>query len=743
MGNIIHYVVRASITVMLLCALIQLQQSAITQGAKSEEHEFQLRKLSSNLDSWHRIIFGDGDYVGYQHILVQPEQSEKGEIIKFTKDEEVNLLRMNNWNIRKKIKAELSADWNLISFDADYYINQAHYKVDYKSEVGLVLITNSEGKKEIPLPGAYDGVFDINLAVLMLAQKNAKLSASPLNNVLLLTPQFVSRNVELSLVEVAITYGGIEKITNKDKTSLTLLAEVESNDPALNIRSMNVDEYGRIVQLYTYHKEYKIILESQFEWLPIKTKLESHYKILANDKQGGYMHIVINPIEGGFDYLLEIVTRHSVYDFIQDLICTVRATVKDYDVMKYQFYCRFGFQEIRVDYNGEDQLYEFFYNGLKKAERSIDYINDPYFDNTLAALIKYQEGVLYKTSSTNVNAFPLSLLLANAVLNTAALYDPPQISLVNYGWKKRSYINTYVDTLELQYSFEQGRYQLFLDKYGRPLEMLAVFGQNMTVRTVIVEDKGDAVDAVYTAIPVYIPVLLKDPVTSQEVPYSPVKMYHDELEAQVKRLSDMLDDLKQEEDEELRIRKYNEFQKLARDKLTYIGEIAKDDISYVGYAKRIQELIDESLKVIPFEQSILLNCESLYNLFLDAITSEDEISANTYYMNLQNMLTNTKLVKDRDILARLTEIGNDAETRKRTFLAYLKLRAISLNISGIIVQAGDRTASSKGVCVINGEAISEGEEVSIGGLQVSIKKVSRFFVEIDYQGATRKFEVLK
>lgn len=736
----ILYLVRVFYLFVIFISVLSLQQNAISQTA-DDQHEFRLRPLSSNLDSWYRVTDMKGAYLGYQHVFLQPVSTPQGNSYVFSKEEEVNLTAFDSWNIRKKIRATLDHTWNLVSYDGEYHYNDYHYTVTYKREVAMLMIANKESKKEIPADAADRGVFDINLAMIMLAQNHALLTSQSINKILLVVPHVVSRKLELRLVDAPFSQAGIEKIQINDDFVLTQSIEGEKEKSDVNIKAVNVDEYGRIVRVSTY-SGIKIQLETEFEWLTIRSPLETYYKFVVADRQVGTIRTLVEPVGDGFNYYFDMVTSHIIYELIEKATYSIKATVSGHQVTYYEFTFRFGFHEIRLEYAAADNNLVAYYNGVKVVDY---YVSDPkktHFDPFLGALIEFQKGDLYKTSAMSYYTLPFAMDLANAMLNAKTFMGIPSITVTNYGWKRRIYLNQTIKVLELRSSSPRGALAFFLDKFGRLVELSASAG-GIDVRMILAKDESDAKNYEPSTIPVFVPTQVRDPGSSQTSAQEPVKFYHAESEQKLKSLETQLELLKAAQDGDRKVALYNEFQTSARAQLTGLNELAAKDVSYVQYTRRIEELLDECSKILPREQALLLNCRSVFTQFMNAIDAADEKVANEYYQALKELLAGRLEVEAGEIRDELDELSVKADQMLALFKAVLELNKLTVQVSGVVVPMKDAKVVRKAVCIINGEVLREGESAGIGGITVKIAEITRYYVMLEYNGATKKFEVMK
>lgn len=383
------------------------------------------------------------------------------------------------FNLSSETSARFNDKWDLTSFVFEYRFAGEVYKAAYEPEKQAEVFIEKKGQANpVKLaPSAKEVLvgFTPEICFLQLVQTK-RLQGDTRHKFLLVLPA----DRDMVLQEVQFRSLGPETRRYADRLINVHHFIVEEPPEFFSLRHFYVDGYGRLLE-YTTSDETRVFLSSETQFTRCDKELDTWYKLIyvipqnQDERHIGWFNSTLTPDANGLTYKAERILKRTFLEVVRDFRETWNiALTPTYQVEKMTYTRSFATTELKAEYNAQTRKVTYVLND--GAESSVEVPPERNFYGTvdLAAFVLAQKEELLKAN-----------------LHSATVLDPDSrnvstVSIALKGAVLRDYLEGRVYTLQTQVAVEdEVRAEIYLDKYGRAMEVSLKERQNMQGRDII------------------------------------------------------------------------------------------------------------------------------------------------------------------------------------------------------------------------------------------------------------------
>lgn len=460
-----------------------------------------VKRLNAKFEAWYTITEFDR-HLGSAQVNVDPYGQGDSRDVSYKQqlifDMTAKDAGIPAYRVEKRIESVLTAGYDLKSFELRFRFLGRHHVARYvpaRKEVEIEVvgegIRESVGVADKPNPYLHP-----ELGILILAQKGV-LATKDSHELTLV----VAEGDQLKLATVVLKVAGEETRRYMNQLVAAIRLTVDNPPPSYNVTDFWVDQTGRILEYVTRsHVRFQIAREAQFT--RIEGKIDTWYVgamvVAQRETHVGFGRSTIEPKEVSIDYRWEHERKVGILDSVLRENVTVSAQLdKKYKMLSGRYGWRFSHMWREAAFDGRDQR--------------LDYRDS--FGQTKTVHLSREDKFFFTVDQALVSLAQSEELL-KAGIHDVVLLDPEnqgvvRIQLTVRGVLRREYLGMEVVALQVQGIGKEDRaWDLYADRYGRPLEISETLG----VRFVIVPGEKEAKGVLTAPLP---PSAVGDPIRSK------------------------------------------------------------------------------------------------------------------------------------------------------------------------------------------------------------------------------------
>jgi len=457
-----------------------------------------IRKMNSKFEAWYTITEFDR-HLGSAQVNIDPYGS--GEIRDVTYKQQLIFdvaakeSGVPAYRVQKDVDAVLTSGFDLKAFEFRFRFLGRHHvaKLDPDQKQVVIEVVGEGIKEKVALSSLENPYLSPELAIMILAQK-MELGKKSLHKVSVVIPE----GDQLKVVTIELKVVGEE--TRRYMNQLQKAIRLTLNDPPANynVTDFWVDQTGRILEYVTQsHVRFQIAREAQFT--KIDGKVESWYigamLIASRETQIGFGHSLLDPKDVSIEYKWEQERKVGILDAVLRENVSVSAQLsKAYEMRSGRYDWKFSHMTREAVYDGRD--------------RRLDYKDSTGQTKTLHL---GREDKFFLTIDQALVSLAQSEELLKAGIHDIVVMDPENLGVTRVqftvrGVVRRDYLGDEVVALQIQgIGREERTWDIYVDRYGRPLEI----SENLGVRFIVVGGEKEAKGALTAPLP---PSVVVDPI---------------------------------------------------------------------------------------------------------------------------------------------------------------------------------------------------------------------------------------
>ncbi|HLG42854.1 MAG TPA: hypothetical protein VI643_05770 [Planctomycetota bacterium] len=460
-----------------------------------------IRKMNSKFEAWYTITEFDR-HLGSAQVNIDPYGSGELRDVTYKQQLIFDVAAKESgvpaYRVQKDVDAVLTADFDLKAFEFRFRFLGRHHvaKLDPDQKQVVIEVVGEGIKEKVALSGLDNPFLSPELAVMILAQKG-ELGKKSLHKVSVVIPE----GDQLKVVTIELKVVGEE--TRRYMNQLQKAIRLSLNDPPsnYNVTDFWVDQTGRILEYVTQsHVRFQIAREAQFT--KIDGKVESWYVgamlIASRETQIGFGHSLLDPKDVSIEYKWEQERKVGILDAVlrENVVVTAQLS-KAYEMRSGRYDWRFSHMTREAVYDGRD--------------RRLDYKDSTGQTKTLHL---GREDKFFLTVDQALVSLAQSEELLKAGIHDIVVMDPENLGVTRVqftvrGVVRREYLGDEVVALQIQgIGREERMWDIYVDRYGRPLEI----SENLGVRFIVVGGEKEAKGALTAPLP---PSIVIDPIKSK------------------------------------------------------------------------------------------------------------------------------------------------------------------------------------------------------------------------------------
>lgn len=468
---------------------------------KTPPQPITVKKLNSKFEAWYTITEFDR-HLGSAQLNIDPYGLGDSRDISYKQQLIFDVLAKEGgipgYRVEKRIESVLTSTYDVKTFELRFRFLGRHHVARYvpaRREVEIEVV--GEGVREsVNVANKPNPYLHPELGILILAQKGV-LATKDSHELTLVVAE--GDQLKLTTVRLKVAGGETRRYMNQLVTAIRLT--VDDPPASYNVADFWVDQTGRILEYVTQsHVRFQIAREAQFT--RIEGKIDTWYVgamlVAQRETQVGFGRSTIDPKEVIIEYRWEHERKVGILDSVLRENVTVSAQLdKKYKMISGRYNWKFSHMWREATFDGRDQRLEY---------------RDS-FGQTKTLHLSREEKFFFTVDQALVSLAQSEELLKAGIHDVVVLEPENQgvlrVQLTVRGVLRREYLGTEVIALQIQGIGKEDRtWDLFADRYGRPLEI----SENPGVRFIAVAGEKEAKGVLTAPLP---PSVVVDPIRSK------------------------------------------------------------------------------------------------------------------------------------------------------------------------------------------------------------------------------------